>query len=67
MQATPRTAEFHASSAPARAGFLALAVVISLTLLAGVGRVADRQYDAAQLAQAASATLAAQQLPASHG
>jgi hypothetical protein len=54
------TATFQASSVPARASFLALAVAITVTLLASVGQVADRQYDQALMAQAASVQLAAQ-------
>jgi len=62
---TAATAPFQASSVPTRASVLALAVVISLTLLASVGRVADRQYDAALLAQsqASSVQLAASAVP----
>ena len=60
------TPAFEASSVSARASFMALAVVISLSLLASVGRVADRQYDAAWLAQAQATPvqLAASAVPA---
>ncbi|MBN8488752.1 MAG: hypothetical protein J0M20_13655 [Burkholderiales bacterium] len=60
------TPAFQASSVPARASFLALALVITVTLLASVGQVADRQYDAALLAQsqASGVQLAASAVPA---
>lgn len=60
MQATTQTTEFRATTAPARAGFAALAMAITLSLLAGVGQVADRQFDQALLAQAGSTQLTAQ-------
>lgn len=53
------TPAFQASSISARASFLAMALVITVTLLASVGQVADRQYDAALMAQTASVQLAA--------
>ncbi|MBN8488616.1 MAG: hypothetical protein J0M20_12945 [Burkholderiales bacterium] len=62
MQATrtiAATTEFQASSTPARAGFLALSAAITFTLLAGIGQVADRQYDDAVLAQLAAVPMAA--------
>lgn len=60
MQATAQTTEFRATTAPARAGFAALAMAITFTLLYSVGQVADQQYGQAQLAQSAAATLVAQ-------
>ena len=59
MQATTQTTEFRATTAPARAGFAALAMAITLTLLYSVGQVADRQFDQALLAQSGSTQLAA--------
>lgn len=74
MQATRTTAaiaapttQFQASSAPARAGFLALSAAITFTLLAGIGQVADRQYDDAVLAQLAAVPVAAVAIDASRG
>ncbi|MBQ0961612.1 hypothetical protein KAK06_21915 [Ideonella sp. 4Y11] len=58
------TPAFQASSVSARASFLALAAMITVTLLASVGQVADRQYDAALLAQATPVQLAASAVPA---
>jgi hypothetical protein len=62
MQATRTaapTTEFQATTTAARAGFLALSAAITFTLLAGVGQVADRQYDDALLAQLAVAPVLA--------
>ena len=60
MTTTAQTTEFRATTAPARAGFAALAMAITFTLLYSVGQVADRQFDQALLAQAGSTQLAAQ-------
>jgi len=60
MQATAQTTEFRATTAPARAGFLGLAVAITFTLLYSVGQIADQQFDAATLAQAGSTHQVAQ-------
>jgi len=70
MQATRTaapTAAFQASSAPARAGFLALSAAITFTLLAAIGQVADRQYDDAVLAQLAAVPMAAVSAEAPRG
>lgn len=64
---TAPTAEFQASSAPARAGFLALSAAITFTLLAGIGQVADHQYDDAVLAQLAAVPMAAVVVDAARG
>lgn len=60
------TPAFQVSSIPARASFLAMALVITASLLASVGQVADRQYDAALLAQAQASgvQIAASAVPA---
>lgn len=63
---TTQTTDFRATTAPARAGFAALAMAITFTLLYSVGQVADQQYDQAHLAQT-TAPVVAQAAPATHG
>lgn len=51
MSHTARTTAFAASSTTARRSFFALAVVVSVGLLSGIGHLADRQYDSVLMAQ----------------
>ena len=67
MQASVRHTEFRATTASARAGFGVLAMVITCALLASVGHEADRQYDAALMAQAGAVHLAASQPAGTRG
>lgn len=55
---------FIATSTGARAAFMALAAVITFSLLGAVGGVADRQFDQALMAQAAAPLQLAASAPA---
>lgn len=61
------TTRFTATSTGARASFLALAAVITFSLLGAVGGVADRQFDQALMAQAGAVHLAASTPAATRG
>jgi len=65
---TTQVTPFTTSSAAARSSFFALAAVVTLSLLASVGGLADHQYDSALVAQANSVptqvvVVTAQRLP----
>jgi hypothetical protein len=52
------TTPYIASSTPARAGFMGLAAVVTFSVLASLGQVADRQVEDVLLAQASAVPVA---------